>query len=42
MAKLYDAAKTYDGKYYLVVEGGVPVPGPTADTASSGKQREKK
>jgi hydrogenase small subunit len=25
MAKLYDAAKTYSGKYFLVVEGGVPV-----------------
>jgi hydrogenase small subunit len=24
MDKLYDAAKTYDGKYFLVVEGGVP------------------
>jgi hydrogenase small subunit len=24
MDKLYDAAKTYDGKYFRVVEGGVP------------------
>ena len=41
MNKLYDAAKTYDGKYFLVVEGGVP-PGPTADIVSWANAKEKK
>ena len=41
MNKLYDAAKTYDGKYFLVVEGGVPT-GANGRYCIVGEQKEKK